>query len=303
MASRLTMSTSDRPVSLALTALRADLHALPRLRVWSLIVTFFGDAVLPRGGSAPLSVIQDAMGLLGVEPGAVRTALSRLAADGWVTRLRDGRRSTYTLAEGGLHAFDRATRRIYASGSPAWDGRWTVAVAAAEAGRERSDRMAALGFAPVGTTAWVRLPTGEQLGAEDLPSGVLLVTGVPDVSDLDTSALWPLADTQAAYSALICRLAPLHTALSGEPEPDEAQAMAARLVVNHLWRRVVLRDPGLPTALLPKDWPGHDARMMVRDLYDLLVPASEAWLDAAGLPPLTDPRRFALRFSGSQSSR
>jgi phenylacetic acid degradation operon negative regulatory protein len=37
----------------------ARLHGNGRLRVWSLIVTFFGDAVALRGGRVALSVLQD----------------------------------------------------------------------------------------------------------------------------------------------------------------------------------------------------------------------------------------------------
>ncbi len=67
---------------------------------------------------------------------------------------------------------------------------------------------------------------------------------------VDASALWPLADTGGAYASLIRRLSPLHAAITADPAPEPEEAMAARLVANHLWRRVVLRDPRLPAALL-----------------------------------------------------
>jgi phenylacetic acid degradation operon negative regulatory protein len=41
----------------------------------------------------------------------------------------------------------------------------------------------------------------------------------------------------------------------------------------------VLRDPLLPTALLPEDWPGHAARKLCAEIYRGLLPASEQWLD------------------------
>ncbi len=98
------------PVQTALKGLVADLHERGRLRVWSLVVTFFGDAVAPRGGRVALAVLQDVMGRLGVEAGALRTALSRLAADQWVMREKAGRNSLYALDGHGRHAFDQATR-------------------------------------------------------------------------------------------------------------------------------------------------------------------------------------------------
>ncbi|WP_272910976.1 PaaX family transcriptional regulator C-terminal domain-containing protein, partial [Falsiroseomonas oryziterrae] len=59
----------------------------------------------------------------------------------------------------------------------------------------------------------------------------------------------------------------------------------------HEWRRLVLRAPPLPPALLPPDWPGAAARALTAALYRRLTPAAEAWLDAEGrnedgpLPP------------------
>jgi phenylacetic acid degradation operon negative regulatory protein len=45
---------------------------------------------------------------------------------------------------------------------------------------------------------------------------------------------------------------------------------------------VVLRDPLLPMALLPKDWPGRSARALCGNIYRALLPASEQWLDRHG---------------------
>jgi phenylacetic acid degradation operon negative regulatory protein len=50
----------------------------------------------------------------------------------------------------------------------------------------------------------------------------------------------------------------------------------------HHYRRVVLRDPLLPTALLPSDWPGRAARKLCGEIYRGLLPASEQWLDRHG---------------------
>jgi phenylacetic acid degradation operon negative regulatory protein len=47
----------------------------------------------------------------------------------------------------------------------------------------------------------------------------------------------------------------------------------------HHYRRVVLRDPLLPLALLPRDWPGRAARQLCGEIYRGLLPASEQWLD------------------------
>jgi phenylacetic acid degradation operon negative regulatory protein len=61
-----------------------------------------------------------------------------------------------------------------------------------------------------------------------------------------------------------------------------ADAFTARILLIHHYRRVVLRDPLLPTALLPRDWPGRAARKLCGEIYRGLLPASEQWLDRYG---------------------
>ena len=58
------------------------LHAESRLRVWSLVITVFGDCVQHRGGAISTARLGRLLGRIGVEPGALRTALSRLGRDG-----------------------------------------------------------------------------------------------------------------------------------------------------------------------------------------------------------------------------
>jgi phenylacetic acid degradation operon negative regulatory protein len=69
---------------------------------------------------------------------------------------------------------------------------------------------------------------------------------------------------------------------SGETPLADADAFTARILLIHHYRRVVLRDPLLPTALLPTDWPGRAARMLCGEIYRALLPASEQWLDRHG---------------------
>lgn len=296
------MDATTDPALTALERMIDRLHARGRLRVWSLVVTVFGDAVAPRGGQAPLTLLQDLMARLRIEPGAVRTAMSRLAADHWVLREREGRNSFYRLADEGRHAFDLATRRIYAAGPPAWDGRWIVAVSpsAGESAR-RSDRdrtMRDLGFVPTGTDSWIKPHTEAGDPATGLPPGLLVIAGEAQRIPEGVTRLWSLDGSAAGYRTLSTDLSPLARALAGGGALAPLDATAARILVNHGWRRLVLRDPGLPAALLPQDWPGEEARALVRGLYARLAKPSEAWLDAAGLPAQARPERFKGRFGG-----
>ena len=73
-----------------LAPLIETLTADGRLRVWSLVITVFGDSVEPRGGTISTARLGRLLGRIGVGSGALRTALSRLAGDGWVTAQRKG---------------------------------------------------------------------------------------------------------------------------------------------------------------------------------------------------------------------
>ena len=65
-------------------------------------------------------------------------------------------------------------------------------------------------------------------------------------------------------------------------------------------RRLLLRDSELPDVLLPAEWPGQKARLLCKELYRRLAPASERHLDrcpvlADGTIRPADPA-FADRF-------
>ena len=52
------------------------LNGTKKLRVWSVIITFFGGAIVPRGGSVSARTVRELLQRMGIEAGAVRTAFS-----------------------------------------------------------------------------------------------------------------------------------------------------------------------------------------------------------------------------------
>ncbi len=110
-----------------LAPLIQNFHAEGRPRVWSLVITIFGDAVQHRGGRISGVRLQTLLERIGIESGAMRTALSRLAHDGWITRERQGRNSCYQLSPKGIAEFAPATQRIYGAPHTAKITRWTLA--------------------------------------------------------------------------------------------------------------------------------------------------------------------------------
>ena len=79
-------------------------------------------------------------------------------------------------------------------------------------------------------------------------------------------------------------------------------AFVLRTLLLHEYRKIHLRDPLLPTSLLPEAWAGADAHDLCRELYAAVFPASEHYLSqtvrtlAGPLPPAA-PEAFS-RFGG-----
>lgn len=267
-----------------------------RLRVWSIVITVFGDAVVPRGGEVWLGLLRTVMQRLGVEAGTLGAAMSRLTADGWLQRTKRGRRSYYRLREAGHQLFADASRRIYGP-LPDLDGRtWWMAVASRPWDRDEDP-----GWGRVDTRTFLRhRPSGE-----DAPPATPSVATLLQV-DADPRAMVPLVweafrldGVCEQYRDFIRRFSPLLDAQPSNLDPESA--MAARTLLIHEFRRVVLKDPPLPRDVRPQPWAGVEARRLAAELYRALLPASEAWLSAPDRTPdgpLPSPASsFHLRFS------
>jgi phenylacetic acid degradation operon negative regulatory protein len=291
-----------------LSALRARLAQAPS-RTGSLIVSLYGDAVVPRGGALALATVATICGALGSGDGAVRTAMSRLTAEGWLERHRVGRNSFYRLAARGQATFAEASARIYGMARPEWDGRFVLVLP--ENGGPANGRGDPGAFGRIGSGLLVA--PSPLAGPNDvpLPAGIRLEARALDAEDARRLAAraWPLAEIAARYERFLACLEP-DPAL-GRPTPDrdgrggpltDLEAMLLRVLLIHEYRKILLRDPLLPDALLPADWPGRRAQRHCAKLYRRLVPASERWLDQngrTGSGPLPPPEPgFARRFAG-----
>jgi phenylacetic acid degradation operon negative regulatory protein len=288
------------PASAAVAALVERFHRKPPVRAWSLIVTLYGDAIVPRGGSLWLGSLTDIMVLFRIDAGHVRTAMSRLTADGWLERVKVGRNSYYRLSRRGQGSFSEATRRIYFAHEPEFDGKLRIALlgpAVADRARLRK-RLEEAGFAALSPTSFVAW--GKPV-AMPKTTDVFLVTANADKEAVALAeAAWKLAPIADGYHAFIDRFTPLATALDKGETLTDADALVARTLLIHEFRRIVLRDPGLPAALLPADWPGRDARALAGRIYRQVVGRAEAYLDTKATRqdgPLPPPGPdFASRF-------
>ncbi|MCB1422294.1 MAG: phenylacetic acid degradation protein [Nitratireductor sp.] len=264
-----------------------------RLKTWSLIVTVFGDAILPRGGSVAASTLGDIMEAMGVEAGAMRTAISRLAKDGWVERRRDGRTSYYRLAGQREREFRDAGERIYAvTGLQAEGGRWALVFQGGE-----GENAECAGAIPLSRN-WLladldRYETG-------FPEAMVYQGSFLQMPDWFQKLLAPQDEADAMHH-LIAVFAPVAKKLEKGWQPEPLEALVLRCLLIHGWRRIALRLKGLPGELLPGGWPEDECRALVAQLYRKLAAPSEVWLDQAGVHaggrPSDMPADVAARFS------
>ena len=256
----------------------ARLGQLGDLRVWSVIITIFGDAVMPRGGVVPASALSALTDRLGIRPEALRVALYRLAKDGWITRRKSGRNSFYGLSETGAAEFLSASRRIYAR-APQLHGPWRLAALPhlTEPARAAQDKlMRAAGFLPLSPVLFLA-----PVQAGKPPAGAAVVEGdflAPP--DWARKALGP-QPLQQDYARLEAALADTRKSITRGTPIQSLEAAALRVLVIHQWRRLLLRHADLPPEVLPKAWRGEACRAAVLALHETLSPEADLWLDQA----------------------
>lgn len=261
-------------------------------RAKSLIVTVWGDALAPHGGVVWLAGLIRLMAPFGINDRSVRTSVFRLARDGWIKASSHGRESRYRLTRDGARRFDDAYRRIYDRPPEDWHGAWELVLVDAVTPRQRRalrDELAWAGFGALGSANFVR-PLDP---ARALPS-ILAAAGsnerivVAQASDLPgqrplaakLQRAWDLRTLAADYRRFLQRFGAVIERFRADGEHDPAQCFAVRTMLIHAYRRVLLRDPLLPAALLPLDWPGAAAHALCRDFYKLTHRFAEQHLAA-----------------------
>ncbi|HLG84759.1 MAG TPA: phenylacetic acid degradation operon negative regulatory protein PaaX [Bradyrhizobium sp.] len=251
-------------------------------RTGSIVITLFGDAIVPRGGSVWLGTLLAFFEALDIDSGVVRTAMSRLAADGWLTREKVGRNSFYRLAEKGRQTFEAATKHIYDPPPSDWSGRFELLLIGNGEDRDASrEALKNAGFGSPLPGVWVA-PSGVPVPREASGAIRLEVSAEDENGRRLLRESWPLQRTADAYLKFMKMFSPLRDWIGRREQLDDIDAFIARILLIHYYRRVVLRDPLLPPALLPQDWPGRAARELCAEIYRALLSSSEQWLDQHG---------------------
>jgi phenylacetic acid degradation operon negative regulatory protein len=261
----------------------------------SLVVTIFGDAIVPHGGLVWLGSLIDLLAPFGVNDRLLRTSVFRLAQEGWLGSQRDGRRSSYSITPGAMARFVHAHRRIYAPLTLHWDGSWTMIFNAgnALAADERSALRKELlweGYSMIAPGIFGH-PAADPQVLDDMLTrlglqGKLFVCqarSLPQVAARPLSELvaegWDLSLVAQGYSQFMAQFQPLQAPLQEQGEAvTPEQAFVIRSLLIHAYRRVQLHDPQLPVELLPEPWPGAQAYELARAIYLQVYAAAEQYI-------------------------
>jgi phenylacetic acid degradation operon negative regulatory protein len=251
-------------------------HQVGAASARSLLMTLLGEYVLPHGGAAWTSTMLKVLDGLGVEEKSARQALSRTAADGWISAERAGRRVRWVLTPPGRRLLTEGAERIYGFGAPrpAWDGRWLVVMATVPETQRRlrhqlRTKLTWAGFGSPAPGMWIsphpaRAPEAEEIMRElGLDASAFSFCGAfGGIGSQRTMVdqAWDLGAIAAQYDAFLDEFAGLRPAAG--PEVVLAQV---RLV--HEWRRFPFLDPQLPSELLPARWIGDRAAKVFARLH------------------------------------
>ncbi|MFJ4850312.1 PaaX family transcriptional regulator C-terminal domain-containing protein [Streptomyces sp. NPDC088733] len=260
----------------------------------SLIVTYFGayGRTGEWDGRIPVAELIRLMGALDVDPQSVRSAVSRLKRRGLLAPDRVDGAAGYTLSDDARQLLADGDRRIYGRPDDEAAGEsWVLAVfSVPESERHKRhllrSRLARLGFGTAAPGVWIapaRLydEAGHTLRRLGLDTYVDLFTGTHLGFEPTASAVrrwWDLDGIAKLHLAFLDAHEPVLRRWAARRTTPAQDAFADYLRALDSWRRLPYADPGLPSALLPGDWPGGRSAAVFHDLHDRLRDAGAAFL-------------------------
>ena len=260
----------------------------------ALIVTIYGLYARDARGWLGVGRLIRLMGVLGIDEPAVRSSISRLKRRGLLVAERVDGVAGYALSEAARAILDEGDRRIFDRPRAGADEGWVVAVfSIPEAEREKRhqlrSRLSWLGFGTVAAGVWIA-PAHVEAEARDLLAGSGLAPYVtlfrgdyvafrPEAEQVAT--WWDLDDLERMYADFVAVYAPVLTRWRRRRTADDAGAFADYVDVLTRWRRLPYLDPGLPVALLPRDWRGARAADIFFELRERLAPAAGRYVASA----------------------
>jgi phenylacetic acid degradation operon negative regulatory protein len=272
-------------------------HKKPKARFSTVIYTLFGAYVLPRRGEVNATNLIKLIRPLGFSANAIRLGLSRMSRYG-VFRIRKvGRHSYYSLSIKGMKWMEQGRVRAFDMESKKWDGKWRLVVynipEQYRAFRDRlRSRLHNQGFASLSTSLWIspydfRSELERFIRDKKMSTYVetfeARYTGQRRQKELAKIA-WDVDALTKRYQSFIDEYSTLparceRTAQEGGAM-SSADCFAQRFCMTAEYVALKLEDPMLPLELLPKNWVGARAERLHDQLWKLLRPSADEFVDS-----------------------
>ncbi|HEY2794838.1 MAG TPA: PaaX family transcriptional regulator C-terminal domain-containing protein [Micromonosporaceae bacterium] len=254
----------------------------------SALFDLFGDHLRAHGGRAPVAALVRMLAPLDIGAPAVRTAVSRMVRQGWLSSTRLVTGAGYMITPKAARRLDEAASRIYRTDVVTWDGTFDLIIA--DPAMPRNDRLrianslAYLGYGRIGEGTWLAARPSPEADVVIAESGLIFDrfsahrTGGPRDAAALVSRAWDLEALGREYRAFVREQRPLIESV--DATADTRAAFTARFQLVHAWRTFLFRDPGLPATLLPANWAGTKAAEFFDLHADRLRPAADQFVEA-----------------------
>jgi phenylacetic acid degradation operon negative regulatory protein len=281
----------------------------------SLLVTVFGDALVPYGATTSASVrsLSELVAGFGCNERLVRTSLTRLVNERLLAVVNVNRRSFYRVADDAVELFRSAADRIYRGGGIArWDGLWTIVVidgseATSYRRAQLRQELAWAGFGNVAPNVMASPVAPAELAAHIVERvggfrNVLVSRSsvIDSASTLGADELAhrvaELGEIATQYAEFVHRFERFDSSVVDRLEPT--MAFKLRMLLVAAFRRVALSDPQLPPGLLPDDWVGRRARTVAGSVYAAVADRADEFLQLVADPALAPIASQRDRFTG-----
>lgn len=251
----------------------------------SALFDLYGDHLVARGGAAPIAALVRLLAPLAIAAPAVRTAVSRMVRQDWLTPVRLTAGPGYRLTPQAEQRLSAAAQRIYRRDVREWDGRWHLLVLDPTGRRGTPDRtrgaLSYLGYAPLRDDTWVSPRESAEVDAVLATAKVSARRFRAELEGDDAAlaaGVWDLESLDKAYTRWL-EEARMLVGDPTDPRSDE-EAFTIRTRLVHEWRKFLFSDPGLPRSLLPTPWAGDAAAEFFDVHAAALQPATERFVDA-----------------------
>ncbi|WP_086559751.1 PaaX family transcriptional regulator [Streptomyces africanus] len=270
----------------------SDQHA-PR----SLIVTLYGAYGRFATGPVPVAELIRLLAAVGVDAPSVRSSVSRLKRRGLLVPARTAQGAAgYELSPDARQLLDDGDRRIYTTAPPGDEG-WVLAVfSVPESERQKRhvlrSRLAGLGFGTAAPGVWIapaRLyeETRHTLQRLRLDAYVDFFRGdhlgfAPTAQAV--ARWWDLAAIAKEHEAFLDRHERVLRDWEKREDTPPEEAYRDYLLALDSWRHLPYTDPGLPSELLPRDWPGTRSSAVFQGLHERLRDAGAEFTGLLSAP-------------------